>query len=167
MGKYARAEPLYRQALGDQEESALGEEHPSYADWPQQPGLNCTYRWASTLVPSRSYRQALEIRKKSAGRRASRLCQTASRTWVWTVQIKGPVRPCRAAPPARPCRDLQESAVGEEHPFLCHQNLNNLGRVAIRPGQLPSCGRSATTKVPNSNTITRRWSSRRPLRRRP
>ena len=53
MGDYARAEPLFRQAL-EIREKALGRGPPRLRHEPEQPGRCCTRPWATTPRPSRS-----------------------------------------------------------------------------------------------------------------
>ena len=65
MGDYAKAEPLYRQALRDQKK-VLGEKHPDYAT--SLNNLALLYKDMGDYAKAEPlYRQALEIRKQALG----------------------------------------------------------------------------------------------------
>ena len=129
MGDYAKAEPLYRQAL-EIHKRMLGENHPDYAT-----SLNNLAALYQAMGDLRQGRAALQAgagdREAVAGRKTSRLChqpeqpgRACTRTWATTP------RPSRSTDQAL---EITKQALGENHPDYA-TSLNNLAVLYVEMG---------------------------------
>jgi CHAT domain-containing protein/Tfp pilus assembly protein PilF len=120
MGDYAKAGPLFRQALAI-DKKALGEKHPGYAtDLYNLAGL---YRATGDYARAGPlYRQARDIRKQALGEKHPDYAQSVSGL---AELYKAMGDNARAEPLARQARDLYRQTVGEKHPDYA-TSLTNL-----------------------------------------
>ena len=94
MGDYARAEPLFRQAL-EIWKKALGEDHPDYA--PSLNNLAALYQAMGDYARAEPlFREALEIRKKALGEDHPDYAESLN-------NLAGCTRPWATTPAPSPC----------------------------------------------------------------
>ena len=131
MGDYARAEPLYRQALEIRKQGA-GRGAPRLRHEPEQPGRAVPGARATTPGPSRSSARRLEIRKKALGENHPDYA-TSLNNLAGLYQAQGRLRPGRAALP--PGAGDHEAGAGREPPRLRHEP-EQPGRAVPGAGRL-------------------------------
>ena len=120
MGDYARAEPLYRQAI-DIRKQALGERDPNYAA--SLNSLAMLYETVGDYARALPLcRQALEIRRQALRRAASRLCQQPAPPGR---ALSGAGGWPRAEPLYRQSLEILKAVSGERDPDYA-SGLNNL-----------------------------------------
>ena len=127
-GDYARAEPLYRQAL-EIKKNALGASHPDYAT-----GLNIlALFYADHGDHARAeplYRQALEIKKKALGA-GDPACAATLNNLAMLFEAQGDY--ARAEPLLLQTVEIAGKALGPDDPHYA-TSLNNLGSLYWKQG---------------------------------
>ena len=122
-GDYARAEPLYRQAL-EIRKKALGENHPDYAT--SLNNLAALYQAQGDYARAEPlFRQALEIRKKALGENHPDYATSLNNL---AVLYKAQGDYARAEPLFRQALEIRKKALGENHPDYA-SSLNNLAAL--------------------------------------
>ena len=128
MGDYAKAEPLFRQAL-EIRKKALGENHPDYAT--SLNNLAVLYQAMGDYAKAEPlYRQALEIQKQALGENHPDYATQPEQPGR-AVPGHGRLREGRAALP--PGAGDPQAGAGREPPRLCQQP-EQPGRAVLRPG---------------------------------
>ena len=145
-GRYAEAEPLFRQALAI-DERTLGTAHPDYAICLNNLCRCCCRPPAGTAEAEPLYREALAIREKTVGKAHPGLRNGAQQP---RGAAPGTGRYAEAEPLYREALAIDEKTLGKAHPGYAI-DLNNLA------GLLKT--RADTAKL--SRSTGRRWRSRR------
>ena len=127
-GDYARAEPLYRQAL-EIKKKALGENHPEYAT--SLNNLAWLYACQGDYVRAEPlYRQALEIKKKALGENHPDYAASLNNL---AELYKSQGDYARAEPLCRQALEIRKKALGENHPDYA-VSLGNLALLYTHQG---------------------------------
>ena len=110
LSDYAKAEPLYRQALEIRKQT-LGEKHPAYAE--SLNTLAVLYMARATTPRPAALAKALEIRKQALGENSPWYAESLN-DLAWVYKHRGDY--AKAEPLMRQALEIRKQTLGEKHP---------------------------------------------------